>query len=286
VHRPSTDPGRAIVKVVADEPVIGVADRVAALAGGEGDAADQLRRSLAADGLSLPVERGLPDVARRVIERLRGMTAVEELGEVDAAFEILGLHVPPAGKAALQLHNSTTAEHQVSITAVGSGFGGGRTLTLSVDEDIPERDRCMVMLQHVTLSVRRLTREGGPAADPLLRTDVVAWSNRELIGLPECPRCGSAGDDLDLLEFDEDEANALDLRSYDAAVTRHQSMTLEGRRKTDIGVEVAGKAGAGFHLEKHTTISCTSSYTFPAGRWFLPYRHHGDTAALPYWAVR
>lgn len=274
------------MKVVADEPVIGIADRVAAFPSGEADAAGRLRRSLAADGLSLPVERGLPDVARRVIERLRGMTAVEELGRVDAAFEILGLHVPPAGKAALQLHDSTTGDHQVSITAIGSGFGGGRTLTLSVDEDIPERDRCMVMLQHVTLSVRRLTREGDPEADPLLRTDVVAWSNRELIGLPQCPRCGPAGDDLDRLEFDEDEANALDLRSYDAAVTRRQTMILEGRRKTDIGVEVAGKAGAGFHLEKHTTISCTASYTFPAGRWFLPYRPHGDTAALPYWAVR
>ena len=272
------------MNVITDEPVTGVADRVAAVAGLGDDAADGLLKSLTADGLSLPAERGLPDIARRVIDRLRGARPVEELGEVDAAFEILGLHVPPAGKAALHLARSQTGDRQVSITAIGSGFGGGRTLTLAVDEDIPERDRCMVVRQHVTLAVRLFQRV--PAGEPWIRTDVVAWGNREFVGLPSCIHCGASGDDLDPLDFDEDEANALDLRSFDAAVTRKSAMTLVGKRKADIGVEVAGKAGAGFHLEQQTTISCTASYTFPAGRWFLPYRPAGDTAALPYWAVR
>jgi len=272
------------VKVLADEPVAGVADRVAAvLAEGDDDtAADRLGRLLAADGRSLPVERGLPDAARRVIDRLRGMRPVDELGQVDAAFEIVGLHVPPAGKAALQMRSSTTTDNQISITALGSGFGGGRSLTLSVDEEIAERDRCMVILQHVTLAVRRLAR----GDESLVRTDVVGWSNQEHIGLPSCVHCGVPGDDLDPLEFEEDEASALDLRAFDAAVTRRPARSLTGKRKTDIGVDLAGKASAGFHLEQQTTISCTPSYTFPAGRWFVPYRRRGDTAALPYWAIR
>ncbi|WP_433307219.1 hypothetical protein ACQP2F_22940 [Actinoplanes sp. CA-030573] len=272
------------MKVVADEPVVGVADRVAAVADLGDDAPDRLLESLATDGLSLPAERGLPGIARRVIDRLRGARPVEELGEVDAAFEILGLHVPPAGRAALHLARSESGDRQVSIKAIGSGFGGGRTLTLAVDEDIPERNRCMVIRQHVTLAVRRFERDA--AGQPWIRTDVVAWSNREFVGLDPCVHCGASGDDLDPLEFDEDEAGALDLRSYDAAVTRKSAMTLAGKRKADIGVDVGGKAGAGFHLEQQTTISCTASYTFPAGRWFLPYRPAGDTAALPYWAVR
>jgi len=276
------------MRVVADETVAGVADRVAAaVAEGDDDtAADRLVESMVADGLTLPAERGMPGVARRIIDRLRGVRPVEELGRVDAAFEILGLHVPPAGKAALHLAQTATGDRQVSITAIGSGFGGGRTLTLAVDEDIPERDRCMVVRQHVTLSVRRMSRPDEPGAEPWLRTDVVAWSNREFVGLPSCVHCGAPADDLDPLEFDEDEANALDLRSFDAAVTRKSAMTLAGRRKADIGIDIAGKAGAGFHFEQQTSISCTASYTFPAGRWFLPYRPNGDTAALPYWAIR
>lgn len=273
------------MKVLADEPVAGIADRAAAvLAEADGDTAgDRLAFSLAADGMSLPAERrGLPDIGRRIIDRLRGMRLVEELGEVDATFEIVGLHVPPAGKAALQMRSSATVDNQVSIIALGSGFGRGRSLTLSVDEEIPERDRCMVILQHVTLAVRRLAR----GDDSMLRTDVVGWSNQEHIGMPSCVHCGVPGDDLDPLEFEEDEQSALDLRLFDTAVTRRHAWTLTGKRKADIGVDWAGKAGAGFRIEQQTTISCTPSYTFAAGRWFVPYRRRGDTAALPYWAVR
>jgi hypothetical protein len=277
--------------VIADEPVPGVAERVAAEADDDDETAgERLRASLAADGISLPAGRGLPDLARRIIARLRGQQLVDDLGEVDGTFEMFGLHVPPAGRAALELSRSATSERQVSVTAMGLGFGGGRKLTLAIDEDIPERGGCMRVLQHVLVRVRRYATPGEPAAEPLVMTDVVAWGRREMAALPDCAYCGTPGDELNPFEFDEDTPNALDLRAFDTPVTRRTEVTLEGSRKADIGVDLAlaagGKIGAGFHLEQQTTISCTASYTFPAGRWFLPYRRRGETATLPYWAVR
>src|SRR5690349_17834567 len=180
--------------VVADEPVPGVAERVAAEADDDDETAgERLRASLAADGMSLPAERGLPDLARRIIARLRGQQVVDDLGEVDGTFEMFGLHVPPAGRAALELSRSATSERQVSVTTMGLGFGGGRKLTLAIDEDIPERGGCMRVLQHVILRVRRFAAADG---QPLVMTDVVAWGQRELAALPDCGYCGAPGDDL------------------------------------------------------------------------------------------
>ena len=64
--------------VIADDPVEGVAERVAAMPAEADDeaAAALLRDGLAADGLSLPAERGFPDVARRIVARLRGRQPV------------------------------------------------------------------------------------------------------------------------------------------------------------------------------------------------------------------
>ena len=98
--------------------------------------------------------------------------------------------------------------------------------------------------------------------------------------------CGASGDDLDPLDFDEDEANALDLRSFDAAVTRKSAMTLVGKRKADIGVEsgLEGRARIPPRTTDHHLLY--GVLHVPGGTLVPPYRPAGDTAALPYWAVR
>jgi hypothetical protein len=274
--------------VIVDEPIRGIADHVAELRDGE-TAGESLRDALAASGLSLPAGRGLPSLASRIISRLRGRRLLEDLGEVASAFELLGLHVPPDGRAALELRRSAATERQVSVTAMGAGFGGGRRLTIAIDEDIAERGACMRVLQHVVLHVRRFAT-GDDAAEPLVMTDVLAWGGREMTAWPDCPHCGVPADDLSPLEFDSDTTHALDLRAFDAAVTRHTVLALEGSRQANIGQDLAlpggGKIGVGFHLWQQTSIGCTASYTFPAGGWFVPYRRRDEPATLPFWAMR
>jgi len=277
--------------VIADDPVEGVAERVAAMPA-EADneaAAALLRDGLAADGLSLPAERGFPDVARRIVTRLRGRQLVDELGRFEASFELYGLHVPPQGRAALALRRDAVTDRQISVTALGLGFGGGRKLTLAIDEDIPERGACMRVLQEVMLNVRRYA-SGGDGAEPLLTTDVLAWGPRQLTVLGECPYCRTLADGPDPLDYEQDLKAALDLRSFDGPVTRKTTYTLEGSSKADVGLAVpvpgAGTMKAGFALEQQVKLECTASYTFPPGRLFVPYRRRGAQATLPYWAVQ
>jgi hypothetical protein len=277
--------------VIVDDPVEGVAARVAGLPADADDeaAGALLRDGLAADGLSLPAERGLPDVARRIVARLRGRQLLDDLGRFEASFELYGLHVPPQGRAALALRRDAVTDRQISVTALGLGFGGGRKLTLAIDEDIPERGACMRVLQEVVLNVRRFA-SGGNGAEPLLTTDVIAWGPRQLTAPGECPYCRTLADGPDPLDYEQDIAAALDLRSFDGPVTRKTTYTLEGSSKSDVGLAVpvpgAGTVRAGFALEQQVRLECTASYTFPPGRLFMPYRRRGAQATLPYWAVQ
>jgi hypothetical protein len=273
-----------------DEPVLGIADRVADFGNDEDDEAIavRLRASLAADGIPFPEERGLVDLVRGVVARLRGQRLVEDLGEIDGSFELFGLHVPPAGRAALQLRRTATRDQHVAVNAMGLGFGRGRKLAMSIGEDIPERGECVSVRQHVVLRVRRFAAPG-ESARPLVMTDVVAWGRREISALPNCGYCGAPVNELSSLAYDQDTANALDLRAFDAALPRQTEITLEGLMKADIGVDLplpgGSKLGAGFQLEQHTSMSCTTSYTFPPGYWYIPYRRRGQSASLPYWAT-
>jgi hypothetical protein len=267
--------------VIADESITGVAERVDALPDDDEAAAELQGTGLAADGISLPADRGALDLARRIVARLRSRRLLEDLGQVGSSVELLGLHVPPGGRAALTLRRSATTDRQVSVKAMGFGFGDGRKLTIAIDEDIPERGACMRVIQHVVLHVRRFAT----VAEPLVTTDVVAWRGLEMVALPDCPHCG-VRDDLDRLEFEEDWADALDTRPYDAPVTREKSYAREGSRKADVGIELPGKVAGGFHFELQTTITCSAKYTFPHGHLFVPYRRRGDEAILPYWATR
>ncbi len=272
--------------VLADVPVTGIADRISALGADDDEAAAQLHFELERDGLPIPVERGIPQSLQRIVTRLRGRRLIEDLGETPSSFELLALHVPPGGRAALEVRRSSSSDQDVSVSALGFGFGSGRKLTIALSEGVAERASCMRVMQHVVLHVRRFA-VGDDAADELVTTDVVGYGMREPLAWPDCPYCGAR--EPDPFEFDLDSANALDLRGYDAEVTRQQEYTLERDRKADVGVAVkvpgAGQVNAGFHLEQVTSIDCAVSYAFPPGRCFVPYHHRDGASALPFWNV-
>jgi len=274
--------------ILGDEPVKGIADRLGDLGDlDEDDAAARLRSGLEADGLQVPGQRGVLQSLSGVVKRLRGRTLVDDLGELPASFDVLVLHVPPGGTAALELERSEQSGRQVSLRALGFGFGGGRKLTIALKEGIPERASCVRIVQQVVLAVRRFA-VGGDRPEVMVTTDVISYGLRGVRPWPDCPYC-RRGDEPDPSEFDVDTVNAIDLRGHDAPVTREQSFTLDGSRKADIGFTVpvpgAGSINAGFQLEQHTSLTCSVAYTFPPGRCFIPYRDPDPTAALPYWAA-
>jgi hypothetical protein len=270
-------------EILLDEPLTGVAERVDELAGLDDD---ELAARLAADGVHVPVERGLPGSVQRLVARLRGRRLLDDLGEAPSSFELLALHVPPGGRGALDLGRSSSSDRQVSLSALGFGFGGGRKLTIAVNESIAERSSCMRVLQHVVLHVRRFSVPGDDGGGPLVTTDVVSYGMRELRAWADCPYCRIGGEP-DPFDFDVDSAAALDLTGYDAEVKREETVSLEGRREADVGLDVpvpgVGNVTAGFHLQQETSISCTVAYAFPPGNRFTPYRDRGAAPALPFW---
>jgi hypothetical protein len=271
--------------LVADEPVDGLAERVGRLAElDDAEAAARLLEGVEADGLPVGTERGLRDTLERSVARLRQRRLVEDLGERSSAFELLALHVPTGGTAALDVQRSSTTERQVNLKLFGFGHGSGRSVAVEVNEGISARSACMRVLQHVVVRVRRFEASGSE----LVTTDVVRCGAREFVSWPDCPHCGP-GAEPDPFDFDlqADEAEALDLRGFDKEVTRERTVRLEGVRRTEVGLDLplpaGGTATAGFQLEQRTSVACTVTYTFPPGRRFQPYRRLGDGAALPFW---
>lgn len=273
------------VAVLEDRPVEGLADRVARLDGElDPEATARLERGMIEDGVPVGAERGFRETLGRAVERLRGAGPGEDLGEAGAAFEMLALHVPPGGRAGVDLRQSGSTERRISFGAFGFGFGAGRTVTVELGEGIAERGTCMRIVQHLTVHVWRVPTDDGD----LLRTDVVGSGAQEFIAWPDCPHCLAPGEP-DPFEFDTvtDRHRALDLRGYDAEVTRSSTVTLEGERNAEVGVRVplpaAGTLSAGVHVHQSTLISCTLTYAFPPGRRFTPFRRPGDGGALPFW---
>jgi len=277
-------------RVTDEAPIEGLADRVARMDDLDDEhAARSLEPDLRSDGVPVGSERSLGDTLERTVAWLRRSQVIEDLGEMASSVEILGLHVPPGGRAALDVRTSAVADRQVSLRVFGFGFGSGRTLSVELAEGIAERGTCMRILQHVDVHVRRFQTKGdGAGTEALIRTDVVRCGARELIAWPTCPYCAT-DDEPDPFEYDleSDGADALDLRSFDADVTRERTVRLEGVRTAEIGLDVTlpnlGPASVGYHVEQRTSLSCTIRYTFPSGRRFMPFRRLGDTAALPYW---
>jgi hypothetical protein len=277
--------------VVADEAIAGIAERLETLldAADDGDdvtIGERLQASLATDGLSTPGARGLVDLPARIVARLRHRRMTDDFGEVDSAFELLGLHVPPGGRASINLHSSASGSRQVSVKAIGLGFGAGRKLTITIDEDIAERDTCMRVLQHAVARVRRYSND---TDEPMICTDVVAWDRREMVKWADCPYCGDKAQ-LSGLEFVEDAAHSLDLRAFDANVQQEITWSLDGSRRSDVGfaVPIGGGAqiSAGYQIETTTTLTCAVTYTFPPGGYFVPYRGRRELMTMPYWARR
>jgi hypothetical protein len=274
--------------VLLDEPLDGIASWVAAIdpAISDAEAVERLSVEFRGAGLSLPVERGVSDVLSKIVARLRGREPMDDLGEAPSAFDLLALHVPPGGRAALQVDQQGAADQRVNIQVLGFGYGGGRKLSIALRDDIAERATCMRVVQHVVVRVRRL-KPNAVSSEPLVTSDVVRCGQRELSAWPDCPLCGS--EEPDPFRFDVELERALDLRGYDAELRRDESYHLEGEHSADIGIALTAPGGAplnaGFHLKRQTSISCTVSYRFVPKRFYRPYRLRGDRSTLPSWYV-
>ena len=258
--------------VVADEPIDGLAERVAQLEGvDDEEAAARLEPGVSADGLPVGTERGLRDTLQRAVGRLRDRRLVEDLGEASSSFELLGLHVPTGGRAAIDLGQSAATERQLSFKLFGFGFGSGRSVEVEINEGIAERSSCMRVVQHVVVHVRRFEAETARSsrATSSAAARASSWPGRTA-------RTAARDAEPDPFDFDlqTDEADALDLRGYDERSAGSTRCRLEGVRKTRSGSTCRSRPAA----PRRPGSSSSSGRASPARS---PTRSRPDAGSCP-----
>jgi hypothetical protein len=270
--------------VTEDLPVVGLADRLAELGDEDREgAATRLREYADSTGVPGPAPRGaLSDAYGQLVDRLRGRRVIEDLGEHPAAFAWLELHVPPGGSGQLGLQNEQGSDSGVALSIVGLNYGNGRVAKLSVSEDFGERQKCLQLVQHV--SVRVVRHADGPP-----RGDVTRVRHVEVVPWLECPRCGQSPSELDTVSY-ELAGTGLDLSHDEAGAERTMVHELSGSGERGLGVSIplpADVPALTVSFKATTTFSlvCNARYHFAAGRHYTPVRPVDDGPALPFWLL-
>lgn len=249
--------------------------------------ASELRSHAVEAQIPLPAGRGVAEGFAWVINILKNRQLIADLGEQPAAIDWLSLHVPPGGSASFHIQNSSKEKGGVSLRLLGTGFGSGVGVSLSVKEDFLERTRCARLSQHVNVRVRRFGTGSGAEE---IETSVTAIRHMEVKPWDPCPMCGRRPDELDPFSYVQ-ASGGIDLTHDDVGMKRSETIELSASYQADIGLEatipglgVAGKIGisAGRDLE----LTCSMDYAFPPKSFFTPYRASGTQVVdLPFWAV-
>jgi hypothetical protein len=270
------------ITLIDDQSVAGLADRLAELDGVDpDDAATALREHAAAVDLPTPGARGVPDVYRWIVDRIRGRRLTEDLGEHPAQMDWLELHVPPGGSGSISLRDDRSAEQGVKLSIAGLGYGNVRVLRWSVSEDFADRGHCLRLIQHFGVRVRRYD-DGETRADltSLRQLEVQAWD--------VCPRCGGSADALDPFSY-EAAGRGIDLSGHDDDVERGEHYELSGTTDNQIGLAIPLTGGsslnAGVSARSTVTLGCDTRYRFAPGRHYTPVRAVGRHNELPFWAL-
>jgi hypothetical protein len=277
------------IRVVTDEPVQGLSDRLAAIEDQDpAAAADELRRQSVEADLPLPGGRGVPDVFGWIVGWLKRRDLVDDLGEQPADIPWLSVHVPPGGSASVTLRHGQQSERGLKLTVLGSGYGNGREFSLEVDESYKERDRCMQLIHRVDLHLRRYrgTVDGQEIVE--VSTDLVRVRDTQILPWEQCPLCGTPTAELDPFQF-EAAGSGFDLTHDDVGYERTETVSLKERNEFELAIPVnvpgAPAIKAGLIARRVINLTCESQLRFPGGRHLTPLREVGQTGDLPFWGI-
>ncbi|GAA1773082.1 hypothetical protein [Nonomuraea bangladeshensis] len=273
------------VEIVEDSEVRGLADVF--LQAGEADparVAGSLREHALLEGLAMPAGRSGLDVFFWVAERLRGRTWVEDLGEHVVDVRWLSFHVPPGGDGQLLMRNSGDREYGMSLKILGSGWGSGREVKVSLTDDYGERDHCLDLVLDVAVRARSYVVGDGP---PEICTTVLGARRVRLVSLTRCTLCGRPSEEFDPIGYELDDQLGVDLRADQAGARRSKTFELNAEDEYELGFSIgAADAGkVGMTVRRSFQTACEVSYRFPGGWCFTPFRPAYSPADLPFWAV-
>lgn len=267
------------LQIVADEPIAGLSDAVERTAGAAPhDRVHALAEAAAAQGVGAPAARGLPDVWNAIVETVLGRRVLRRVDAIEVPVPWMRLHAPTGGTARLKVATTTGSSSGLSFKAVGSGWGSGRSLTLSVNRDFHERNCCMAVV--LALRARVTVYEGDVAP----RTDVLGVAGLSVEEFRTCPDCSGEHEQQGAMVVPAGEW--IDLRRDTAGQTFETTIELSDTSDVDVSIPftVPGlDPQIGIEFRRRSHVSCTTTYVLPGGRRYRPSAAYGEPADLPFW---
>jgi hypothetical protein len=272
------------LQVLSDEPIQGPAAFVEARPGTDPDMlAEELRAHVLDSGIAVPGARGPIDAFRRMVERLRGRTLIQDLGEHSFPINWLTFHVPLGGKGKLRIANTEDTKLGVGIGLSGLGFGSGRRITLTVNQDFRLRNTCLRLSQLVRARILAYATDDSrrPAH---LQVDVLKLLSRQSTALEKCPDCqGADAEDAYMLE---QAGPAIDLSQDSVGQIHDEELLLEDDSELELGLPLSLpglEVKPAVAVNRSIRLRCTIHYEFPGSHCFTPYRRLDGWADLPFW---
>lgn len=271
------------IQVLSNELIQGPAAFVEERQGSDEDVlAQELRAYVLDNGIAVPGARGPIDAFRRIVRRIRGRTITEDLGEHELSINWLTFHVPMGGKGKLHLANSEESELGIQLGLLGLGFGSGRRVTLSINQDFRERNHCLRLSQLVRARVLRHTTDN--YRDPAqIQVDVLELLAHQAATLEQCTDCLSAAVDVSMLE---QAGPTIDLTLDPVGRTQEEEFLLEDNSEIEIGLPLSLpglEISPSVAVNRSVHLRCTILYEFPGGHRFTPYRKLDNWEDLPLW---
>jgi hypothetical protein len=199
----------------------------------------------------------------------------------------LEFHIPRNSSGQLKWKTSQSDEVAFNLNVFGSGLGSGRSISWSVESDIPARSICLKFIQQLNVQVQLyLVTESG--RDRYETTaDIVSSRGRQLIPWANCPYCSCNIENVD--EFSFEKGQVIDLRQYDSKYTETFAQELKEPLDASVGLTLplpgaAQSANVGISFKREARLSCTLVYEFAKGRCYQPYWPVGRSTDLPYWS--
>jgi hypothetical protein len=271
----------ATMEVLEDDPIPGIAELVESRPDDDPEVLERqlLDRANAVD-VGNPAPRGQSRYLS-IIDRIRGRVLLEDFGKRQFPVDWFAFHVPPGAKGRLKLTHKKEGTLGVKLKVLGLGFGGGRSLSLALQDDYGERTECLRLQRTFEAHIRAFEDISGNA---YFQVDVERVVADTQYGEGKCEFCGIGT--LPELGFTPVAEVAIDVTHDPKGRTISDSYSIDENKELELSLPFSFSGfdiTPGVALKRNVNLECAYGYTLPGGYRYTPYRHEDGWKDFPFW---
>jgi hypothetical protein len=271
----------ATIEVLEDEAIPGIAQLVESRPDDDPQAlvTELLDRALTVD-VGIPSSRSTNRYLS-IIDRIRGRQLVEDLGKRQFDVDWFAFHVPPGAKGRLKLTHKKEGTLGVKLKVLGLGFGGGRSLSLALQDDYGERTKCLLLQRTFEANFRVFEDISGRQ---YFQVDVERVVKDKQYGAGECQRCSIGA--LPEFDFTPVAEVAIDVTHDPNGRTISDSYSIDENKELELSLPLNFTGFdilPGIALRRNVKLECEYGYTLPGGYCYTPFRDDDGWRDFPFW---